>query len=111
MSGYKYSRPKPLSKTAVFDIIHSPLVTEKATLNTEVNNVVVFRVAMDSTKPQIKQAVEEIFGVKVQSVNTLRVKGKSKIFRGRPGRRSDIKKAYVKLAQGHSIDVMTGLTR
>ena len=72
-------------------------------------NTIVFRVAIDATKPQIKAAVEGLFGVKVDGVNTLIAKGKTKRFRGRPGQRSDVKKAYVKLAQGQSIDLTTGL--
>jgi len=91
-----------------YDVIVSPVITEKATALSE-HNKVVFRVAPDATKPAIKEAVERLFDVKVLSVNTLVTKGKEKIFRGRRGRRSDVKKAVVTLAEGHSIDVTTGL--
>jgi large subunit ribosomal protein L23 len=91
-----------------YDVIVSPVITEKATTLSE-HNKVVFRVAPDATKPAIKEAVERLFDVKVLSVNTLVTKGKEKIFRGRRGRRSDVKKAVVTLAEGHSIDVTTGL--
>jgi large subunit ribosomal protein L23 len=101
-----------MSKTAVdprhYDVILSPLVTEKATTASE-HNQVIFRVARDATKPQIKEAVEKLFNVKVKGVNTLILKGKNKIFRGRGGVRSDVKKAIVTLAEGHSIDITTGL--
>jgi large subunit ribosomal protein L23 len=97
-----------LSREAMYTIIRSPVVTEKATLLAE-RNQVVFRVAIDSTKPEIKQAVEGLFGVTVTGVNTLVAKGKTKRFRGRPGVRSDVKKAYVTLAAGQSIDLTTGL--
>lgn len=92
----------------LFDIIRSPVITEKATALSE-HNKVVFKVASDATKPQIKQAVEKLFDVKVTSVNTLVRKGKEKRFRGTIGRQSDVKKAIVTLAEGHSIDVTTGL--
>lgn len=91
-----------------YDIILSPVVTEKSSLAME-NNQVVFKVALDANKPQIKRAVEELFKVQVTGVNTLRQKGKVKRFRGRPGRRSDYKKAIVTLAEGHSIDITTGV--
>ena len=91
-----------------YDVIVSPVITEKATTLSEQNKVV-FRVAPDATKPAIKEAVERLFDVKVVSVNTLVTKGKEKIFRGRRGRRSDVKKAVVTLAEGQSIDVTTGL--
>ena len=99
---------KSLSREAMYAIIRSPVVTEKATALSE-RNTVVFRVALDASKPQIKAAVEGLFSVKVMGVNTLIVKGKTKRFRGRPGVRSDIKKAYVKLAAGQTIDLSTGL--
>jgi large subunit ribosomal protein L23 len=89
-------------------VIVSPVITEKATTLSEQNKVV-FRVSPDATKPAIKAAVERLFDVKVVSVNTLVTKGKEKIFRGRKGRRSDVKKAVVTLAEGQSIDVTTGL--
>jgi len=91
-----------------YDIIRSPVITEKSTSGSE-HAQVTFRVAMDATKPQIKSAVEALFGVKVRAVNTLRQKGKVKIFRGRPGRRPDYKKAIVTLEEGQAIDVTTGV--
>jgi large subunit ribosomal protein L23 len=98
-----------MSREAMFNVVRSPVITEKATLLTE-RNQVVFRVAIDATKPEIKSAVEGLFGVKVLGVNTLVQKGKTKRFRGRPGVRSDLKKAYVQLAEGQSIDMSTGLS-
>jgi large subunit ribosomal protein L23 len=91
-----------------YDVIVAPVVTEKATLASE-NNKVVFNVARTATKPQIKAAVESLFDVKVESVNTLVRKGKVKAFRGVRGQQSDVKKAVVTLAEGHKIDVTTGL--
>jgi large subunit ribosomal protein L23 len=91
-----------------YDTIIAPMITEKATLLSEQNKVV-FQVAMDSTKEEIASAVEELFKVKVTKVNTLIQKGKTKRFRGRPGRRSDLKKAIVTLQEGQSIDITTGL--
>lgn len=91
-----------------YDVIRSPIITEKATYASEQNKVV-FRVADTATKPQIKAAVEKLFDVKVVSVNTLVRKGKAKRFRGRLGQQSDVKRAIVTLAEGHSIDVTTGL--
>ncbi|MBP7649585.1 MAG: 50S ribosomal protein L23 [Phenylobacterium sp.] len=91
-----------------YDAILSPVITEKATLLSEQNKVV-FRVAKDTTKDEIAAAVEALFKVTVTKVNTLVVKGKTKRFRGRPGRRSDVKKAIVTLAEGQSIDITTGL--
>ena len=91
-----------------YDAILSPVITEKATLLPEQNKVV-FRVANDATKDEIAAAVEALFKVNVTKVNTLVVKGKTKRFRGRPGRRSDVKKAVVTLAEGQSIDITTGL--
>jgi len=101
-------RKNVLSREAMYTIIRSPVVTEKATLLGEKNQIV-FRVAIDSSKPEIKAAVEGLFGVTVTAVNTLVAKGKTKRFRGRPGVRSDVKKAYVTLAAGQSIDLTTGL--
>ena len=95
-------------KSALYDVIRKPIITEKATMASEAN-AVVFEVAIDSTKPQIKSAVEELFGVKVKAVNTTITKGKTKRFRGRPGKRKDVKKAYVTLEEGNTIDVTTGL--
>lgn len=91
-----------------YDIIRTPVVTEKATIQAE-NNKVVFNVAKTATKPEIKAAVEQLFSVKVKSVNTLVRKGKTKRFRGIIGTQSDVKKAVVTLEEGHSIDITTGL--
>ena len=91
-----------------YDVILSPVITEKATALSE-HNKVVFRVRSDATKPQINEAVEKLFDVKVVSVNTLVTKGKVKMFRGRRGQRSDVKKAVVTLEEGQTIDVTTGL--
>ncbi len=91
-----------------YDVIKKPVITEKATVASE-SNAVVFQVAMDATKPMIKEAVEAVFGVKVKAVNTTITKGKTKKFRGRPGVRSDRKKAYVTLEARNTIDVTTGL--
>ena len=103
------TQAKPLiSKERMYQTVLSPLVTEKATALSE-RNQVVFKVALDATKPQIKAAVEGLFGVKVLAVNTMVMKGKTKRFRGREGRRSDWKKAMVRLAEGQSIDLTTGL--
>ena len=91
-----------------YDVIRAPVITEKATIASE-NNQIVFRVAIDADKKVIKQAVEALFDVKVKAVNTLRRKGKAKRFRGIPGRQNEMKKAIVTLEDGHSIDVTTGL--
>ncbi len=91
-----------------YDVIRKPIITEKTTMASE-NGAVVFEVAIDSTKPQIKEAVEGLFGVKVKAVNTTITKGKVKRFRGQLGRRKDVKKAYVTLEEGNTIDVTTGL--
>ena len=91
-----------------YDTILAPVITEKATYLSE-HNKVVFRVAKDATKDEIAQAIQELFKVTVVKVNTLNVKGKTKRWRGRPGRRADVKKAIVTLAEGQSIDVATGL--
>lgn len=91
-----------------YDTIIKPVITEKATLLSE-HNKVVFRVPLDATKDQVKEAVEKLFNVKVGSVNTIRHKGKTKLFRGQVGKRSDTKKAIVTLLAGYSIDVTTGL--
>jgi large subunit ribosomal protein L23 len=96
------------AKPSHYDIIRKPIITEKATMASE-NGAVVFQVMMDATKPQIKEAVEAVFGVKVKAVNTTITKGKAKKFRGRPGERNDKKKAYVTLEEGNTIDVSTGL--
>ena len=91
-----------------YDVIVSPVITEKSTRASE-NNQVVFKVRREATKPQIKAAVEKLFGVKVLAVNTLTRKGKTKRFRGIEGRQKDVKKAVVKLAEGEKIDVTTGI--
>lgn len=109
MSETAPKRKKQLSREAMYNIIRAPLITEKATLLSEKGQVV-FRVAIDATKPEIKAAVEGLFGVKVAGVNTLVQKGKTKRFKGRPGVRSDIKKAFVSLAAGETIDLSTGLS-
>ena len=91
-----------------YDVILSPIITEKATAASE-RNQVMFRVPRTATKPQIKEAVEKLFDVKVKSVNTLVRKGKTKVFRGNFGSQSDVKRAIVTLEEGHRIDVTTGL--
>lgn len=91
-----------------YDVIVSPVITEKSTLVSD-NNQVVFNVARDASKPEIKAAIEALFSVKVKAVNTLVRKGKEKRFRGIKGRQSDVKKAIVTLAEGQSIDVATGI--
>jgi large subunit ribosomal protein L23 len=93
---------------AHYDVIRRPVITEKSTRLGE-HNAIVFKVRLDATKAEIKQAVEALFSVKVARVNTLVVKGKSKRFRGVPFKRSDEKKAIVTLTEGHSIDVTTGI--
>ncbi|MCR9257354.1 MAG: 50S ribosomal protein L23 [Alphaproteobacteria bacterium] len=97
-----------LSKDAMYDIVRAPVVTEKSTRGAEFNQVT-FRVPLTATKPEIKVAIETIFDVKVKAVNTLRQKGKKKMWRGRPGQRSDVKKAVITLEEGHTIDVTTGV--
>ena len=96
------------TKAEHYDVIRKPIITEKSTMASE-NGAVVFEVAIGANKPQIKEAVEELFKVKVKSVNTTITKGKTKRFRGQPGRRADVKKAYVTLVEGNTIDVSTGL--
>ena len=96
------------AKPEQYDVIRKPIITEKATLASE-NGAVVFEVAMSANKPQIKEAVEALFGVKVKAVNTTITKGKTKRFRGIKGTRKDVKKAYVTLEEGNTIDVTTGL--
>ena len=94
-----------VSKAAAYDTILRPIITEKATMANE-NGQVTFAVAMDATKPQIRAAVELLFNVNVTAVNTIVQKGKTKAFRGRLGRRSNMKKAMVTLAEGQNIDLM-----
>ena len=91
-----------------YDVVLAPHITEKTTLASE-HNAVVFKVANDATKPQIKEAIEAIFGVKVMGVNTIVTKGKTKRWKGRPYKRTDMKKAIVTLKDGDSIDVTSGI--
>ncbi len=102
------ARGPRLSREAIYQLIRSPVITEKATRLSE-HGQYVFRVPLEASKPQIKAAVEALFGVQVLAVNTLVQKGKTKRFRGRPGRRPDVKKAFVRLAAGQQIDFTTGL--
>ncbi|MEE9454291.1 MAG: 50S ribosomal protein L23 [Paracoccaceae bacterium] len=96
------------TKAEQYDVIRKPIITEKATMASE-NNAVVFEVAIDANKPQIKEAIESLFNVKVKAVNTSITKGKVKRFKGQLGKRKDIKKAYVTLVEGNTIDISTGL--
>ena len=102
------SKKITLSKDAMFRIVRAPVITEKATRGSE-HNQVTFRVALDASKPEIKAAVEGLFGVKVKAVNTLRTQGKKKFARGTRGQRSDYKKAIITLEAGQTIDVTTGV--
>ena len=95
-----------MNDAKLYSIIRAPLVSEKTARLQEVSNQYVFEVATDATKADIKVAVEKLFAVKVEAVNVVNVKGKNKAFRNRMGRRGDWRKAYVKLAEGQSIDVM-----
>jgi len=97
-----------MSREQYYDVIRTPVITEKSTMASE-NNQVVFKVALDADKKVIKEAVEALFDVKVKAVNTLRRKGKVKRFRGIRGKQNDIKQAIVTLEEGHAIDVTTGL--
>ena len=97
-----------MNQERAYDIVLGPIITEKATELSE-HNQFVFRVTNDATKPEIREAIESLFGVKVTGVNTLKIKGKVKRFRGRLGRRSDVKKAIVTLAEGQSLDYTTGI--
>jgi len=97
-----------LTRQQMFDIVRSPVITEKAT-NVSEHNQVIFRVPLTATKRQVRAAIEGLFNVKVTAVNTIRVRGKLKRFRGRVGRRSDYKKALVTLSEGQRIDVTTGI--
>ncbi|MEM9616737.1 MAG: 50S ribosomal protein L23 [Pseudomonadota bacterium] len=99
---------KPEGVEAHYNTLIAPVITEKSTIASE-NNQVVFQVPLEATKPEISEAVETLFKVKVKAVNTLRSKGKKKQFRGRPYTRSTVKKAIVTLEEGHAIDVTTGL--
>lgn len=104
----RYSGLTTVSTERMYEVIQSPVVTEKSTIITEYNQVT-FKVPMDASKPEIRAAVEKLFEVKVTSVNTIRQKGKVKRFRGRLGKRADFKKAIVTLADGDSIDITTGV--
>ena len=97
-----------VSQNRAYDLIRSPVITEKATMGSE-HNQVTFRVPLDASKPEIRAAVEKLFDVKVNAVNTIRQRGKTKRFRGRPGKRPDYKKAIVSLAEGHSIEFFEGV--
>lgn len=97
-----------MNQAAAYDVILSPIITEKATMASE-NNQVIFKVAKTASKTEIKAAIEQLFNVKVKAVNTLNRKGKLKRFRGITGRQNDVKKAIVTLEDGQSIDVTTGL--
>jgi large subunit ribosomal protein L23 len=97
-----------MNEAELYDVILAPVITEKATVASE-HNQVVFKVRPNATKPQIQEAVERLFNVKVKAVNTLNRKGKKKRFRGIPGKQGDMKKAIVTLEAGHSIDITTGL--
>lgn len=102
------SKAKAPQDARHYDVIVAPVITEKATAASDANQVV-FKVRKEATKPQIKSAVEQLFDVKVSAVNTLIRKGKRKAFKGMRGFQSDVKKAVVTLAEGHKIDVTTGL--
>lgn len=108
MSRYASLRDKKPSKERMYELVRAPLITEKSTLISEFNQVT-FWVPVNAHKFEIKHAVEGLFDVKVTDVNTIRLKGKTKRFRGRPGTRPDRKKAIVTLAEGQSIDVTTGI--
>ena len=95
-------------KNRDYDVILSPIITEKATRILE-NNQVVFKVSTRATKPQIKNAIEALYNVEVISVNTINIKGKSKIFKGIKGKRTDIRKAVIRLKEGQSIDLSSGV--
>ena len=99
---------KATAKDKHFDILLGPVVTEKSTLGSE-HNQVTFRVKVSASKPEIKEAVEGVFGVKVKAVNTLRQQGKLKRFKGIQGRRAEYKKAIVTLAEGQTLDITTGV--
>ncbi len=97
-----------MRKPTAYDVIRSPVITEKATMASEASQVI-FNVAATATKPQIKAAVEQLFNVKVKAVNTIVRKGKLKAFKGIVARQGEVKKAIVTLEEGHSIDITTGL--
>ena len=101
-------KPAVMSRARMYEVLRAPLVTEKSTHQSE-HSQISFKVSLDATKPEIKQAVEGLFKVKVKAVNTLRVEGKNKVFRGMRGRRSDWKKAIISLVDGEKIDLTTGV--
>lgn len=104
----RYSGKATVSRERMYELVRAPVITEKATRGSEYNQVT-FRVPLDATKPEIRTAIESLFKVKVKAVNTVRVAGKSKAWRGRPGARSDFKKAIVSLVEGQTIDVTMGI--
>ncbi len=110
MSRFRFiPREEPkLTREQMYELVRAPVITEKSTAASE-HNQVTFRVPLDADKRSVKAAIEGLFKVKVTAVNTIRVKGKTKRFRGMPGRRSDYKKAIVTLAEGAKIDVTTGI--
>jgi large subunit ribosomal protein L23 len=101
-------KPQQALDVRHYDIVLAPHITEKSTMLSE-NNAVVFKVAPGASKPEIKAAIEALFGVKVTNVNTIVTKGKTKKWKGQPYRRSDVKKAIITLAEGQSIDVTSGI--
>ena len=105
---WKYYRSVKITPASACDVILSPVITEKATMGSE-HNQVTFNVSLTANKPAIRAAVEQLFKVKVKAVNTIRQQGKIKRFRGVTGKRPDFKKAIVTLEDGHSIDVTTGI--
>lgn len=109
MGKYSYNtEQKKISKGRMFEVLRRPVVTEKSTIQGEFNKFS-FYVPLDANKFEIRKAVETIYDTKVVTVNTIRTKGKQKVFRGRKGVRSDYKKAIVTLAEGQTIDIMTGV--
>lgn len=98
-----------MNQERMMEVLRAPLVSEKSTVVADAHNQVVFEVAGDATKPEIRKAVEALFKVKVTNVTTLKMKGKTKRFRGRPGQRSAWKKAYVSLADGEELDFLGGI--
>ena len=108
MKNYVKLRNSPPSRERMYELVRQPIITEKATLLSEFNQVT-FAVPLNSNKFEIKTAIEKLFDVKVISINTLRQDGKTKLFKGRVGKRAGFKKAIVTLHEGHSIDVSTGI--
>ena len=104
----KIEKNENLGKLIAYDLIKRPIITEKSSLLSE-NNQIIFEVKVTASKPEIKKAIEALFSVKVKSINTIRVKGKVKRFRGIIGKRAEIKKAIVSLLDGQSIDINAGL--